>query len=38
MNVLWILKKKYNRDIKVDFTCKCGNTHNKTIEIIELFL
>ena len=27
MNVLWILQK-YNRDIKVDFICKCGNTHN----------
>ena len=22
--------EKYNRDIKVDFTCKCGNKHNKT--------
>ena len=22
--------EKYNRDITVDFTCKCGNTHNKT--------
>ena len=30
MNILWILQKKYNRDIKVDFICKCGNTHNKT--------
>jgi|UniRef100_A0A6C0JP22 hypothetical protein len=24
----------YNRDIKVDFTCKCGNKHNKTFRQI----
>ena len=39
MNVLWILQKieKYNRDITVDFTCKCGNTHNKTFRGINNF-
>jgi hypothetical protein len=26
--------KIYNRDIKVDFICKCGNTHNKTFRTI----
>jgi hypothetical protein len=26
--------EKYNREIKVDFTCKCGNTHNKTFKVI----
>ena len=26
--------EKYNRDITVDFTCKCGNTHNKTFRAI----
>jgi len=29
--------KKYNRDIKVDFICKCGNTHNKTFRGINNF-
>ena len=29
--------EKYNRDIKVDFTCKCGNTHNKTFRAINNF-
>ena len=26
--------EKYNRDIKVNFTCKCGNTHNKIFRVI----
>ena len=26
--------EKYNRDITVDFTCKCGNTHNKAFRAI----
>ena len=29
--------KKYNRNIKVDFICKCGNTHNKTFRAINNF-
>jgi len=29
--------EKYNRNIKVDFTCKCGNTHNKTFRVINNF-
>ena len=29
--------EKYNRDITVDFTCKCGNTHNKTFRGINNF-
>jgi len=29
--------EKYNRDIKVNFTCKCGNTHNKTFRSINNF-
>ena len=29
--------EKYNRNIKVDFICKCGNTHNKTFRVINNF-
>ena len=29
--------EKYNRNIKVDFICKCGNTHNKTFRGINNF-
>ena len=33
MNVLWILQK-YNRNIKVDFICKCGIIHNNKTRMI----
>jgi len=29
--------EKYNRNIKVNFICKCGNTHNKTFRVINYF-
>jgi len=29
--------EKYNRNIKVNFICKCGNTHNKTFRVINNF-